>query len=96
MTIASLNPSLMSAISLLGGEAVLRVRPRVLMDWIPLVRQGLPAASVDALLRLTRITQAELANALAIPERTMARRKREGALSPEDPGKLVRSTTKLW
>ena len=43
MTIASLNPSLMSAISLLGGEAVLRVRPRVLMDWIPLVRQGLPA-----------------------------------------------------
>ena len=31
MTIASLNPSLMSAISLLGGEAVLRVRPRVLL-----------------------------------------------------------------
>ena len=90
MTIASLNPSLMSAISLLGGEAVLRVRPRVLMDWIPLVRQGLPAASVDALLRLTRITQAELANALAIPERTMARRKREGALSPEESAKLVR------
>ena len=90
MTIASLNPSLMSAISLLGGEAVLRVRPRVLMYWIPLVRQGLPAASVDALLRLTRITQAELANALAIPERTMARRKREGALSPEESAKLVR------
>lgn len=90
MTTASLNPSALSALHLLGGEAVLRVRPRVLMDWIPLVRQGLPAASVDALLRLTRITQAELARALAIPERTMARRKREGALSPEESAKLVR------
>ena len=44
----------------------------------------------DALLRLTRIRQAELAYALAIPERTMARRKREGALSPEESAKLVR------
>ena len=90
MTTASLYPSFVSAVNLLGGEAVLHARPRVVMDWIPLVRQGLPSASVDAVVRITRITQSELAHALAIPERTLARRKREGVLSPEESAKLVR------
>lgn len=90
MTTASLHPSFVSALNLLGGEGVLHARPRVGMDWIPLVRQGLPSASVDAVVRLTRITQSELAHALAIPERTLARRKREGALSPEESAKFVR------
>ncbi len=79
-----------SAAALLGGTSVLPMLPRGAMDWIPLVRQGLPSASVDALVRSTRITQAELAHALAIPERTLARRKREGTLSPEESAKFVR------
>lgn len=90
MTTASLNPSFISALSLLGGEGVLRAKPNLVMDWIPLIRQGLPSASVDAAVRLTRISQSELARALAIPERTLARRKREGALSPEESAKLLR------
>ncbi|WP_426148709.1 antitoxin Xre-like helix-turn-helix domain-containing protein [Polaromonas sp. DSR2-3-2] len=60
------------------------------MDWIPLVRRGLPAASVEAISRLTRTAQSELAHALAIPERTLARRKREGLLSAEESAKFVR------
>ena len=90
MTSASVHSSVASALNLLGGEAVLHARPRVVMDWIPLVRRGLPSASVDALVRLTRITQTELAHALAIPERTLVRRKREGVLSAEESAKLVR------
>jgi putative toxin-antitoxin system antitoxin component (TIGR02293 family) len=90
MTTISLNTSLVSAVTLLGGEGVLRAKPRVVMDWIPLVRRGLPSACVDAVVRTTRITQSDLAHALAIPERTLARRKREGALSPEESAKLVR------
>lgn len=90
MTTASRNPSIVSVVNLLGGEGVLRAQPRVVMDWIPLVRQGLPSASVDAVVRITRITQSELAHALAIPERTLARRKREGTLSPEESAKFVR------
>lgn len=90
MTTASMNSYFVSAVTLLGGESVLHVKPRVLMDWIPLVRQGLPSASVDAVVRLTRITQSDLAHALAIPERTLARRKREGVLSPEESAKFVR------
>lgn len=90
MTTAGLHPSFVSAVNLLGGEAVLHTRPRVVMDWIPLVRRGLPSASVDAVVRITRITQSELAHALSIPERTLARRKREGTLSSEESAKFVR------
>ena len=90
MTTVSLTDPMISAVTLLGGESVLRAKPRVVMDWIPLVRRGLPAASVDSVVRLTRIAQTELANALAIPERTLARRKREGVLSPEESAKFVR------
>lgn len=90
MSTISLNTSLVSAVTLLGGEGVLRAKPRVVMDWIPLVRRGLPSACVDAVVRTTRITQSDLAHALTIPERTLARRKREGALSPEESAKLVR------
>ena len=79
-----------SAVALLGGEQLLQARPRGLMEWVALVRRGLPSASVDALLRQTHLTQAELARALAIPERTLARRKREGLLSTEESAKLVR------
>lgn len=90
MTTGDLHSSFISALNLLGGESVLHARPRVVIDWVPLVRQGLPSASVDAVVRLTRITQSELAHALAIPERTLARRKREGTLSPEESAKFVR------
>ena len=90
MSIVSLNTSVASVVTLLGGEGVLHARPRVVMDWIPLVRRGLPSACVDAVVRITRITQSDLAHALAIPERTLARRKREGGLSPEESAKLVR------
>jgi len=90
MTTARLSSSVVSAVDLLGGEAVLHARPRLNLDWIPLVRRGLPSASVDTIVRLTRITQGELARALGIPERTLARRKREGVLSPDESAKLVR------
>lgn len=90
MTTVNSHPTFFSAVNLLGGEGVLHAKPRVMMDWIPLVRQGLPSASVDAVVRMTRITQSELAHALAIPERTLARRKREGDLSPEESAKFVR------
>ena len=61
MSTISLNTSLGSAVTLLGGEGVLRAKPRVVMDWIPLVRRGLPSACVDAVVRTTRITQSDLA-----------------------------------
>lgn len=80
----------LSAEDLLGGEGVLKLMPRSPLDWVSLIRHGLPSGTVDALSHKVRITQAELAGALGIPERTLARRKREGLLSSEESAKLVR------
>ena len=95
MSTINLSHPMISVLTLLGGEGVLNAKPRVVMDWIPLVRRGLPVASVDSIVRLTRIAQTEMAQALAIPERTLARRKREGVLSPEESAKFVRFA-RVW
>ena len=79
-----------SAATVLGGEPVLHAQPRSALDWISLVRQGISAGAVDAAVRVVGIGQAELARALDIPERTLARRKKEGILSRDESGKLVR------
>lgn len=83
-------PSFLSVEDLLGGKRVLKPTPRSPLDWVALIRHGLPSVAVDALSRAVRITQADLAGALGIPERTLARRKREGLLNSEESAKLVR------
>jgi putative toxin-antitoxin system antitoxin component (TIGR02293 family) len=54
------------------------------------IRRGLPSAALESLTGNLGLPQAELAAVLGIPERTLARRKKEGALSPEESAKLVR------
>jgi putative toxin-antitoxin system antitoxin component (TIGR02293 family) len=75
---------------LLGGGKVLHAKPRTALDWVSIIRQGISSAAVDALTKSLRVTQSELATALGIPERTLARRKREGTLNSEESAKLVR------
>jgi putative toxin-antitoxin system antitoxin component (TIGR02293 family) len=76
--------------SVLGGKGVLRVTPQSPLDWIGLIRDGIPAAAVESILSAVRLSQSELAQALGIPERTLARRRREGVLSSEESSKLLR------
>lgn len=80
----------MTAERILGGMAVLKQQPRSLLDWVTLVRQGLPTAVVDEVTKAVQLTQAELSATLGIPERTLIRRKKEGVLSPEESTKLLR------
>ncbi len=80
----------LSAASVLGGEPVLHALPRSILEWIALVRHGISAGAIDAVARVMGIGQYELSLALDIPERTLVRRKKEGVLSPEESGKLVR------
>ena len=88
------NPSLahpgLSIEALLGGRRVLPAKPRTPLDWVSVIRQGIPAAAVDALTRALRVSQSELARAVGIPERTLARRKKDGTLNSEETAKLVR------
>jgi putative toxin-antitoxin system antitoxin component (TIGR02293 family) len=80
----------LSAASVLGGEAVLHALPRSVLEWIALVRHGISAGTIDAVVRVLGIGQSELSLALDIPERTIVRRKKEGVLSPDESGKMVR------
>lgn len=86
----SSSQTLRSVEMLLGGTGVLRVKPHSTLDWIEVLRKGIPAAAVDSLVKAMRLSRSELARALAIPERTLARRKREGVLSSEESAKLLR------
>ncbi|MEN8167499.1 MAG: antitoxin Xre/MbcA/ParS toxin-binding domain-containing protein [Pseudomonadota bacterium] len=92
MTSATLQPttSYISVDSLLGGKRVLPVTPLSPLDWVSIIRRGISSSAVDSLTKFTRISQAELSAALAIPERTLTRRKREGTLNSEETAKLIR------
>ena len=87
---AAAEKALQSVESVLGGKSVLGIRPQSSLDWIGMVREGIPAAAVESILSAVRLSQAELAQALGIPERTLARRKREGVLNSEESSKLLR------
>ena len=83
----------MSAVSvetLLGGSGVIRRKIKTSSEWIELVRRGLPARAIDAIAQVVQLTQAELSQTLAIPERTLIRRKKEGTLSTDESAKLLR------
>ena len=83
----------MSAVSvetLLGGSGVIRRKINTPSEWIELVRRGLPARAIDAIAQAVQLTQAELSQTLAIPERTLIRRKKEGMLSTDESAKLLR------
>jgi putative toxin-antitoxin system antitoxin component (TIGR02293 family) len=79
-----------SADSLLGGRSVFPRSPRSGLEWVDVVRHGISSRALDAMLKSIGLSQAELAQALDIPERTLARRKREGVLSREESAKLLR------
>jgi putative toxin-antitoxin system antitoxin component (TIGR02293 family) len=81
---------LRKAEDLLGGRRVLRAQPQSALDWIEVIRKGIPAAAVPSLLQALQLSQSDLARAIGVPERTLARRKREGVLSSEESAKLLR------
>lgn len=76
--------------TLLGGRNVLGANVRTTLDWIELIRQGIPAPAVDRLVTAIHVSRSDLAKLLGIPERTLARRKREGTLNSEESSKLLR------
>ena len=89
-TRAAAESAFRSVEDVLGGRSVLGIQPESSLDWIGILREGIPAAAVESILSAARLSQSELAYALAIPERTLARRKREGALSTDESSKLLR------
>ena len=95
-TASAVSQPALSIEALLGGRKVLQAKHRSALDWVVVIRQGLSSAAVDSLAGIMRITQSELATALGIPERTLARRRKQGSLNSEESAKVVRLARVLW
>jgi putative toxin-antitoxin system antitoxin component (TIGR02293 family) len=75
---------------LLGGSKVLRRKISSESELIGLLREGLPYASVEAAMETLGISQEQIAAYLAVPGRTLARRKREQRLNVDESDRLYR------
>lgn len=74
----------------LGGRRVLRLGAASERDLRRRVEAGLPYASLDAVMTKFGLTRPEMSAVLRLPQRTMARRKREGRLDPNESDRLLR------
>jgi uncharacterized protein (DUF2384 family) len=58
-------------------------------DLVAMIRQGISAKSLETLAKTARVSNADLGDALGIPQRTLARRKSQGTLTAEESAKVV-------
>jgi putative toxin-antitoxin system antitoxin component (TIGR02293 family) len=76
-----------SPTDILGGEKILGKKTGPVIERI---RAGLPYASLERVQQALSLSREETAFALSIPLRTLARRKREGRLGPDESDRLFR------
>lgn len=74
----------------LGGREVLKKVPRTNLDLVESIRGRLAYAAFEAVAQRIHLTAEEAASSLAIPRRTLARRKSEGTLDPSIGERVVR------
>ncbi len=79
-----------SVIDVLGGAKVLGKRADSGFNMVERIREGLPYSSLEALMRRLNLTREEASASLAVPLRTLARRKRERKLSATESDRLYR------
>ena len=74
----------------LGGNKALKHRVLAMDDLRQRVRAGLPFSVFEKVLENFSLSREDVSKALGLSIRTIARRKREQRLSPDDSNKLVR------
>lgn len=91
-----MNATSLSSSPLRSLESLLRVDRSVplpsfsALEWVAVIRRGIPASIAISLANSLRITPSELAAALNIPARTLAYRRKNPLLNSEESAKLVR------
>jgi putative toxin-antitoxin system antitoxin component (TIGR02293 family) len=78
-----------STLKVVGGAAIIGGDVGPGMDWVNVVRRGLPIGAVQFILDSGRLTLAEL-NQVVLPRKTLANRRKLGTLTPEQSDRLVR------
>lgn len=79
-----------SAVSLLGVTTSENKEFLTWMEWVSVIRQGIPSTAVDSLIEFLSISKTEFSDAIDIPFRTLVRRKGEALLASDESAKLVR------
>lgn len=74
----------------LGGRKILGRNIRSLEQLREQVRKGLPYGSVEALAQKLRLQKSEAAALMHLPERTLARRKKQNKLRADESDRLFR------
>lgn len=74
----------------LGGPSVLREDASGLTELGERVRRGLPYAALEAVMARLGLSREQVSEALHLPERTLARRKKERRLHPDESDRLFR------
>jgi putative toxin-antitoxin system antitoxin component (TIGR02293 family) len=78
-------------VALLGGERTLGRKADT--KWIELLRAGLPYAALESVMNTLGLTREEVSDLLAIPLRTLARRKLAHRLRAAESDRLYRIAT---
>jgi putative toxin-antitoxin system antitoxin component (TIGR02293 family) len=81
--------------ALLGGPDLLQPVPRTYLDLAQSIRQGLSYAAYQNVAKETGLTTDEAVSALAIPRRTLFRRKAEGTLDVASSERVMR-LARVW
>lgn len=76
--------------ALLGGPKVLGMNPRSPLDWVFLVRQGIPSSTLDSLGANVAASNADIAEMLGISTRALAGRRRKNVLSRGESERWLR------
>lgn len=74
----------------LGGDPVLHAAAGTAEELRRLVRAGLPFSALEQVMARFGLGRQQVSEVLQLPERTLARRKRERRLQPDESDRLVR------
>jgi putative toxin-antitoxin system antitoxin component (TIGR02293 family) len=77
-------------IDALGGKRAFKKKVSTAAQLTEVIREGLPYASLEVLLAKLGIPRNEAAAALNLPERTLARRRKEKRLHPDESDRVLR------
>jgi putative toxin-antitoxin system antitoxin component (TIGR02293 family) len=77
-------------VDVLGGKTTLKKKVSTAAQLTETIREGLPYASLEALLAKLGIPRNGAAAALHLPERTLARRRKEKRLRPDESDRVLR------
>lgn len=76
--------------SLLGGTKTFNLKRISSLDWVFMIRKGLPSLTLDSFGQKIHATNAELAQMLGVSVRTLAWRRRKGILTSNESERLYR------